>query len=165
VRVTLARSAIPRFDRTLHHSSVPTKIRNAAARSGDPGRPQGRREAALPCTRVSAAAHSLCLGASALSSRSFASSWPCPADPSKEVRSGSRLCEKSNARRRRRMFFSTIVTRGGSMLLMHPEMQFGRMMFPVFCQRATFHTAWTQSDHAAYARRAASYHHLGCIGR
>ena len=29
----------------------------------------------------------------------------------------------------------------GSMLLMHPEMQFGRMMFSAFCQRATFHTA------------------------
>jgi hypothetical protein len=51
VRVTLARSAIPRFDRTLHHSSVPT-----AARSGGPGRPRGRREAALPWTGASTAA-------------------------------------------------------------------------------------------------------------
>jgi hypothetical protein len=32
------------------------------------------------------------------------------------VRSGSRLCKKSNARRRRRKLFSTIVPRGGSML-------------------------------------------------
>lgn len=56
MRVTLARSAIPRFDRTLHHSSVPTKIRKAAARSGGPGRPRGRREAALPWTGASTAA-------------------------------------------------------------------------------------------------------------
>ncbi len=55
-----------------------------------------------------------------------------------DFRKGSRLCEKSNARRRRRKFFSTIARRGGSMLLMHPEMQFGRMMFSAFCQRATF---------------------------
>jgi hypothetical protein len=56
VRVTLARSAIPRFDRRLHHSSVPTNIRNAAARNGGPGRPRGRREAALPWTGASTAA-------------------------------------------------------------------------------------------------------------
>ena len=56
MRVTLTRSAIPRFDRTLHHSSVPTKIRKAAARSGGPGRPRGRREAALPWTGASTAA-------------------------------------------------------------------------------------------------------------
>ena len=48
MRAILARSAIPRFDRTLHHSSVPTKIRKAAARSGGPGRPLGRREALYP---------------------------------------------------------------------------------------------------------------------
>ncbi|WPO43193.1 lytic transglycosylase domain-containing protein [Tardiphaga sp. 42S5] len=48
VRISLSRSAIPLFDRMLHHSSVPPRIRNAAARSGGPGRPQGRREAALP---------------------------------------------------------------------------------------------------------------------
>ena len=56
MRVTLARSAIPRFDRTLHHSSVPTKIRNAAARSSGPGRPRGWRAAALPWTGASTAA-------------------------------------------------------------------------------------------------------------
>jgi hypothetical protein len=65
VRVTLARSAIPRFDWTLHHSSVPTKIRKAAARSGGPGRPRGRREAALPWTGVSTAACLRCLGTAA----------------------------------------------------------------------------------------------------
>jgi hypothetical protein len=48
VCIFLFRSAIPLFDRMLHHSSVPPRIRNAAARSGGPGRPQGRREAALP---------------------------------------------------------------------------------------------------------------------
>jgi hypothetical protein len=61
MRVTLARSAIPRFDRTLHYSSVPTKIRNAAARSGGPGRPRGRCEAALPWTGASTAACLRCL--------------------------------------------------------------------------------------------------------
>ena len=54
--VILARFAIPRFDRTLHHSSVPTKTRKAAARSGGPGRPRSRREAALPWTGASTAA-------------------------------------------------------------------------------------------------------------
>lgn len=54
--VTFSWSAIPLFDRTLHHSSVPTNIRNAAARSGGPGRPQGRREAALPWTGASTVA-------------------------------------------------------------------------------------------------------------
>jgi hypothetical protein len=62
VRISLSRSAIPRFDRTLHHSSVPTKIRNAAARSGGPGRPQGRREAALSWTGASTVACSCTLG-------------------------------------------------------------------------------------------------------
>lgn len=56
MRVPLSRSAIPLFDRTLHHSSVPSKIRNAAARSGGPERPQGRREAALPWTGASTVA-------------------------------------------------------------------------------------------------------------
>ncbi|WNV11817.1 lytic transglycosylase domain-containing protein [Tardiphaga sp. 709] len=56
MRITLARFAIPLFDRTLHHSSVPTKIRKATARSGGPGRPRGRREAALPWTGASTAA-------------------------------------------------------------------------------------------------------------
>ncbi|MET4239720.1 lytic transglycosylase domain-containing protein [Bradyrhizobium sp. RT10b] len=56
VHISLPRSAIPLFDRTLHHSSVPTKIRKAAARSGGPGRPQGRREAALPWTGASTTA-------------------------------------------------------------------------------------------------------------
>jgi len=65
VRATLARSAIPRFDRTLHHSSVPTKIRKAAARSGGPGRPRGRREAALPWTGASTVACLRRLGAAA----------------------------------------------------------------------------------------------------
>lgn len=56
MRAILALSAIPRFDRTLYHSSVPTQIRKAAERSGGPGRPQGRREAALPWTGASTVA-------------------------------------------------------------------------------------------------------------
>jgi soluble lytic murein transglycosylase-like protein len=39
---------IPLFDRTPHHSSVPTEVRAAGARSGGPGRPSGRRFSALP---------------------------------------------------------------------------------------------------------------------
>lgn len=66
MRVTLARSGIPRFDRTLHHSSVPTKIRNAAARSSGPGRSRGRREAAaLPWMAASTAARLRRLGTAA----------------------------------------------------------------------------------------------------
>ena len=38
------------------------------------------------------------------------------------------------------------------MLLMHPEMQFGRMMFSAFCQRTTFHTAWTHSGSWMFGR-------------
>lgn len=50
------RSAIPLFGRVLHHSSVPTKDCAAVARSGGPGRPNGRREAALPWTGASTVA-------------------------------------------------------------------------------------------------------------
>jgi hypothetical protein len=45
--------AIPLFDRTPHHSSVPTEVRAAGARSGGPGRPSGRRVSALPWTVAS----------------------------------------------------------------------------------------------------------------
>jgi hypothetical protein len=44
---------IPLFDRTPHHSSVPTEVRAAGARSGGPGRPPGRRFSALPWTVAS----------------------------------------------------------------------------------------------------------------
>lgn len=50
------RSAIALFDQLLGHSSVPTKDRAVVARSGGPGRPKGRREAALPWTGVSTTA-------------------------------------------------------------------------------------------------------------
>ena len=50
------RPAIPLFDRVLHHSSVPTNDCAAVARSGGPGRPNGRREAALPWTGASTTA-------------------------------------------------------------------------------------------------------------
>jgi hypothetical protein len=56
VRVFGIRSAIPLFDRVRHHSSVPANKRAAVARSGGPGRPKGRREAALPWTGTSTAA-------------------------------------------------------------------------------------------------------------
>jgi hypothetical protein len=44
------------------------------------------------------------------------------------------------------MFFSAVVVDGASMLLMHPEMQFGRIAFSSFCPRATFHTAQVNRD-------------------
>jgi hypothetical protein len=50
------RPAIPLFGQVLHHSSVPTNDCAAVARSGGPGRPNGRREAALPWTGASTAA-------------------------------------------------------------------------------------------------------------
>ncbi|MCP1908920.1 hypothetical protein J2R96_001400 [Bradyrhizobium elkanii] len=50
------RTAIPLIRQVLHHSSVPTNDCAAVARSGGPGRPNGRREAALPWTGTSTAA-------------------------------------------------------------------------------------------------------------
>ncbi|WP_249148688.1 lytic transglycosylase domain-containing protein [Bradyrhizobium jicamae] len=50
------RTAIPLFGQVLHHSSVPTNDCPAVARSGGPGRPNGRREAALPWTGASTTA-------------------------------------------------------------------------------------------------------------
>ena len=52
----ISQSPIPLFDRSTHHSSVPTEITAAAARSGGPGRPLGRRECALPWTGASTVA-------------------------------------------------------------------------------------------------------------
>jgi hypothetical protein len=54
--------AIPLFDRRLHHSSVLTMFRTAAARRFCPGRPNGRREAASPWTDASTAACSFAVG-------------------------------------------------------------------------------------------------------
>jgi Transglycosylase SLT domain len=56
VRVLGIRPAIPLLDRGRHHSSVPTNNRAAVSRNGGPGRPKGRREAALPWTGASTAA-------------------------------------------------------------------------------------------------------------
>lgn len=56
MRVLSSRSAIPLFDRVRHHSSVLTNNRAAVARCGGPGRPKGRREAALPWTGASTTA-------------------------------------------------------------------------------------------------------------
>lgn len=62
MRSILIGFAIPLFDRRLHHSSVPTMFRTAAARRFCPGRPNGRREAASPWTDASTAACSLVVG-------------------------------------------------------------------------------------------------------
>jgi soluble lytic murein transglycosylase-like protein len=56
VRESGIRSAIPLLARVRHHSSVPIKNSAAVARSGGPGRPKGRREAALPWTGASTTA-------------------------------------------------------------------------------------------------------------
>ena len=56
MRVFEIRSAIPLFDRVRHHSSVPNNKRTAVARSGGPGRPKARREAASPWTGASTTA-------------------------------------------------------------------------------------------------------------
>lgn len=56
MRVPRAHLASPLFDRLRDHSSVPINVCKAGARSGGPGRPNGRREAALPWTGTSTAA-------------------------------------------------------------------------------------------------------------
>lgn len=56
MRALGSRSSIPLFGQVLHHSSIPTNNCAAVARSGGPGRPKGRREAALPWTGASTAA-------------------------------------------------------------------------------------------------------------
>jgi soluble lytic murein transglycosylase-like protein len=56
VRIVRFCPAIPLFDRLRDHSSVPTNSYAAVARRGSPGRPNGRREAALPWTGASTAA-------------------------------------------------------------------------------------------------------------
>jgi len=48
--------AIPLFGQSLGHSSVPAEVRTAAARSGGPGRPSGRRFSASPLTAASTTA-------------------------------------------------------------------------------------------------------------
>ena len=66
--------AIPLFDRTQHHSSVPTMPVTAIARSGGPGRPLGRRDSASPWTAASTMAGFRSLGAIACIVAMFASS-------------------------------------------------------------------------------------------
>lgn len=56
MRVPRPYPAIPLFDRSRNHSPVPTSACRADARRGSPGRPHGRREAALPWTGASTAA-------------------------------------------------------------------------------------------------------------
>ncbi len=62
VRSACTQSAIPLFERGRHHSSVPTIIVKATAHSGRPGRPNGRREAALPWMASSTVACSSLVG-------------------------------------------------------------------------------------------------------
>lgn len=56
MRIPRSYPAIPLFDRSRDHSSVPTNACRADARRGSPGRPHGRREAALPWTGASTTA-------------------------------------------------------------------------------------------------------------
>jgi Transglycosylase SLT domain len=67
------KQAIPLFDRTQHHSSVPTKPATAIARSGGPGRPRGRRDSASLLTAASTMAALRCLGAIACTVAIFVS--------------------------------------------------------------------------------------------
>jgi Transglycosylase SLT domain len=67
------KSLIPLFDRTQHHSSVPTKPVTAIARSGGPGRPRGRRDSASPLTAASTMAALPSLGAIACTVAIFVS--------------------------------------------------------------------------------------------
>jgi Transglycosylase SLT domain len=65
---------IPLFDRTQHHSSVPTMPVTAIARSGGPGRPPGRRDSASPLTAATTMAALRSLGSMACIVAIFASS-------------------------------------------------------------------------------------------
>ena len=66
--------SIPLFDRTQHHSSVPTTFATAVARSGGQGRPSGRRDSASPLMAASTMAALRSLGAMACIVAIFASS-------------------------------------------------------------------------------------------
>ena len=68
------KSLIPLFDRTQHHSSVPTMPVTAIARSGGQGRSPGRRDSASPLTAGSTMAALLSLRAMACIVAIFASS-------------------------------------------------------------------------------------------
>ena len=66
-------SAIPLFDQTQHHSSIPTNFAAAVERGGGQGRPPGRRDSASPLTAASTMAALLSLGAIACIVAIFAS--------------------------------------------------------------------------------------------
>lgn len=92
MRVPRSYPIIPLFDRSRGHSSVPTNACRADARRGSPGRPHGRREAALPWTGASTTA---CLA------RSGARVWAvvslllvfAPSDSAALAQSGSVLAQ------------------------------------------------------------------------
>ena len=67
------KSLIPLFNRTQHHSSVPTMPVTAIARSGGQGRPPGRRDSASPLTAASTMAALPSLGAIACTVAIFVS--------------------------------------------------------------------------------------------
>jgi soluble lytic murein transglycosylase-like protein len=66
--------AIPLFDQTQHHSSIPTNFAAAVERSGGHGRPPGRRDSASPLMVASTMAGFRSLGAIAFIVAIFASS-------------------------------------------------------------------------------------------
>jgi hypothetical protein len=43
------------------------------------------------------------------------------------------------------------VPREGNVLLLHPEIQFERIVFSTFSSRSSFHTAWTHNGHQNFA--------------
>ena len=71
--VGLEKPVIPLFDQMQHHASVPTMTVTASARSGGPGRPQGRRDSASPLTAASTMAALRSLGAIACTVAIFTS--------------------------------------------------------------------------------------------
>jgi soluble lytic murein transglycosylase-like protein len=73
VIISLEKSLIPLFDRTPHHTSVPTMPVTAIARSDGPGRPLGRRDSASPWTTASTMAALRSLGAIACTVAIFTS--------------------------------------------------------------------------------------------
>src|SRR3954447_2139521 len=80
----LPSSIAPLFDRTTNgRSFVPTKARQAGARSGGPGRPSGRRESALPWRAASPPARSATIGTLAL-----VLALTCPVSPVRAQDSG-----------------------------------------------------------------------------
>ncbi|MET4089430.1 soluble lytic murein transglycosylase-like protein [Bradyrhizobium sp. JR7.2] len=111
VRILRFRPSIPLFDQVQDHSSVPAKACKADARRGGPGRPKGRREAALPGTGASAPARlhlsemSLCaavlLFVALTETNAAALAETRPADPTASYRTGNSFADFVEAASRR----------------------------------------------------------------